>query len=185
MADFIPCFEKVMDMEGGFVVHEIPGDRGGLTYAGIARHKNPSWSGWAKVDADQFDADLFDQVQSFYKKNYWDRIRGDEIIFQEVAYCLFDFGVNAGTKTAVKIAQKIIGALCDGHFGKLSLAALNELIQDKKDAALFVASYSLEKIFKYKDICMKDPRRKKDRISSNEKFLCGWINRVQRAGEFV
>ena len=47
MAQFEPAFEQMMQDEGGYVLHEVPGDTGGMTYAGIARNKNPQWPGWA------------------------------------------------------------------------------------------------------------------------------------------
>ena len=41
MADFAPAFEKMIHDEGGYQLTDIPGDRGGQTYAGIARKPNP------------------------------------------------------------------------------------------------------------------------------------------------
>ena len=41
MADFLPAFEQMIRDEGGYTLHTIPGDRGGQTYAGIARNFNP------------------------------------------------------------------------------------------------------------------------------------------------
>ncbi len=39
MAQFEPAFELMIRDEGGYVLHEVPGDTGGMTYAGIARNK--------------------------------------------------------------------------------------------------------------------------------------------------
>ena len=47
-----------MKDEGGYVLHEVPGDTGGMTYAGIARNKNPQWNGWALVDKKEFGGSL-------------------------------------------------------------------------------------------------------------------------------
>ena len=45
---------------------------------------------------------------AFYKANFWDKIKGDEIESQEVANALYDFAVNSGVKKAVeKIQQEI------------------------------------------------------------------------------
>lgn len=41
MADFNPAFEAMIKDEGGYVLHNVEGDRGGMTYAGIARNMNP------------------------------------------------------------------------------------------------------------------------------------------------
>ena len=79
MADFEPCFEKVILIEGGYKLHEVQGDRGGMTYAGIARNFWPKWPGWAKIDANEFDGELTRLVRVFFKAEFWDRIRGDDI----------------------------------------------------------------------------------------------------------
>ena len=34
-------------------------------------------------------------------------------------------------------------------------------------------------VYRYKDICLNDQRRYTDRVNSNLKFICGWINRVK------
>jgi len=183
MADFEQCFEKVILLEGGYKLHEVPGDRGGMTYAGIARNIWPNWPGWIKIDAGQFDAELTGMVRIFFKENFWDKIKGDDIGAQEVAYHLYAFAVNAGLKTAVRIVQRMINATPDGVFGDKTFLKLNEMIQDKKDERIFIVTYTLMKIFRYKDICLHDSRRKKDHLVSNQKFLCGWINRAQKGLE--
>jgi len=183
MARFEPCFEKVIQLEGGYKLHEVEGDRGGMTYAGIARNIWPKWPGWGKIDSGEVDADLTGMVRAFYKKEFWDRIRGDDIGAQAVAYHMFDFAVNAGLKTAIRMTQRIIGTTPDGVWGDKSFLRLNEMVQDEKDERIFVVMFSLFKVFRYKDICLNDDRRKEDQIKSNQKFLCGWINRVQKGLE--
>ncbi|MGB3222528.1 MAG: glycosyl hydrolase 108 family protein [Desulforhopalus sp.] len=180
MAKFEPCFEKVILLEGGYTLHEIKGDRGGMTYAGIARNKWPSWTGWQEIDAGKFDAELTWMVRSFYRVHFWDRIKGDSIKSQEVAFTVYTFAVNAGRRTAVRLAQRICGATPDGVMGDKTLAAINEMVQDAKDEKIFILLFGMLKIFRYKDICLNDKRRAQDNIVSNEKFLCGWINRVQK-----
>ena len=72
---------------------------------GIARNIWPKWTGWGKIDAGEFDADLTGMVRVFYKKEFWDRIRGDDIGAQDVAYHIFAFAVNAGLKTGPMCQQ--------------------------------------------------------------------------------
>lgn len=151
-----------------------------MTYAGIARNAWPKWSGWGKIDANEFDAALTSMVRAFYRKEYWDRILGDQIMSQQIAYQIYAFSIHAGIKAAVRIAQRVVGATPDGIFGPKTLARLNQMIEDEKDERIFIVTYSLFKIFRYKDICLNDARRKSDRMVSNEKFLCGWINRIQK-----
>jgi len=48
---FLKIIPFVIDKEGGYVLTNRKDDRGGMTYAGVARNKNPDWPGWAVVDA--------------------------------------------------------------------------------------------------------------------------------------
>jgi len=63
MADFNPAFEKMLHDEGGMQLTNIPGDRGGMTYAGIARNANPQWAGWNLVDRNEMGGPLTSMVQ--------------------------------------------------------------------------------------------------------------------------
>jgi lysozyme family protein len=162
MADFAPAFEAMIKNEGGYVLHNVEGDRGGMTYAGIARNMNPQWPGWALIDRQQpVPAQL---VRDFYKPGYWDNIRGDELTHQAVAQAIFDFQVNAGAVSR-KLAQLVVGLTPDGQFGDKTVEALNAIDPDK-----FVPMFALAKIARYRDIVAKN--------RTQQKFLLGWINRT-------
>jgi len=165
MADFGPAFEKMIHDEGGYQLTNIPGDRGGQTYAGIARNANPQWAGWALVDRQEMGGPLTSMVREFYRTNYWDRIRGDEIADQQIAETIFNFAVNAGVGLAIKLAQVVAGATPDGGIGPKTIELLN-----RSTAKGFTASYALAKITRYAAICNKD--------RSQSKFLLGWVNRT-------
>ena len=165
MADFTPAFEKMIHDEGGYQLTDIPGDRGGQTYAGIARKPNPNWPGWALVDRQEMGGQLTPMVREFYRTNYWDRIRGDEIVDQQIAETIFNFGVNAGVGLAIKLAQVVAGATPDGGIGPKTIELLNRCT-----AKGFLASYTLAKITRYVEICMRD--------RSQSKFLLGWTRRA-------
>ena len=164
MADFNPAFEKMLHDEGGMQLTDIPGDRGGMTYAGIARNPNPQWAGWPLVDRKEFGGSLTSLVREFYRVNYWDRIRGNEIRDQQIAETIFNFGVNTGVGVAVKLAQVIVGAVPDGGIGPKTIELLNQCTAEK-----FVPSYAIAKIQRYVDICMRN--------RDQSKFLLGWVRR--------
>ena len=164
MADFNAAFVKMIHDEGGFQLTNIPGDRGGMTYAGIARKPNPDWAGWAFVDRKDFGG-ATQLVRDFYKTNFWDRIRGDDLAVQAIAETIFNFGVNTGVGVAVKLAQVIVGAMPDGSVGPKTIELLNQCSPEK-----FVSFYALAKIQRYAAICNKD--------RSQSQFLLGWINRT-------
>jgi lysozyme family protein len=164
MAEFNPAFEKVIQEEGGYQLTDIPGDRGGQTYAGIARNPNPDWAGWQHIDRKDFGA-ATPLVREFYKTHFWDRIRGDEIANQVVAESVFNFGVNTGMGVAVKLAQLIVGATPDGAVGDKTVEKFGNV-----EPEAFKKAYALAKITRYADICNKN--------RTQSKFLLGWLNRT-------
>lgn len=163
MAEFLPAFERMIVNEGGYVLHTVAGDRGGMTYAGIARNFHPGWQGWKVID--QGETPPAELVRQFYRSNFWAPLRLDDVEHQEVASNLFDFGVNAGLSTAAKLAQLVVGVTPDGKVGAKTIAALNAI-----DPDLFVARYALSKIARYRDIVVKN--------RTQQKFLVGWLNRA-------
>jgi lysozyme family protein len=166
MANFDSAFDKMIRNEGGFKLTHIEGDRGGQTYAGIARNAHPNWVGWQFIDANDLSNNKLTQsVREFYRKEFWDRIAGDAITNQSIAETLFDFAVNAGSATAAKLAQIVVGVVPDGAIGPRTLTALNGC-----DPELFALKYALAKVSRYAEICNRD--------RTQSKFLLGWINRT-------
>mgnify|MGYP000202705265 CR=1 FL=1 len=163
MADFQVSFEKMIISEGGYRLTDIPGDRGQQTYAGIARKPNPQWMGWSYVDRGETPPS--DLVRGFYRESFWEPIRGDSIMRQDIADSLFSFAVNAGTGTAIKLAQIVVGATPDGKVGAKTLMAINSM-----QAEIFRPAFSLAKIARYYNICRKD--------KSQRVFLMGWLART-------
>lgn len=163
MAEFLPAFERMIVNEGGYVLHTVKDDRGGMTYAGIARAFHPNWPGWRVID--QGETPPADLVRQFYRSNFWHPLRLDEVEHRDVAGNIFDFGVNAGLGTAAKLAQLVAGTTPDGKIGRKTIEALNAI-----DPDLFVARYALAKIARYRDIVRKD--------RSQIKFLVGWVSRA-------
>lgn len=165
MADFRPAFEQMIKNEGGYRLTEVTGDRGGLTYAGIAHNFHPNWPGWVLLKNNPEDPQITGLVRDFYRENYWDKIKGDQITEQAIGQTIFDFAVNAGVGTAAKLAQLVVDATPDGIIGNITLAALNQVPPE-----VFVPNYALAKIARYATIVTRD--------DSQRKFLLGWINRT-------
>ena len=163
MADFLPAFERMIRNEGGYKLTDIKGDKGGLTYAGIARTRWPAWHGWSFVDRGEIPPTNL--VRDFYRDNFWAKVRGDDLVHQGVAESLFDFAVNAGGATAIKLAQIVAGVTSDGVLGPVSIKAINALRED-----YFRPHYAMAKLARYRDIVTKD--------RGQMKFLLGWINRT-------
>ena len=165
MADFLPAFDRMIRNEGGYRLTDIKGDRGGQTYAGIARNRWSAWAGWTYIDRGQIPPT--DLVREFYRSKFWDAVHGDDLVHQGIAESLFDFAVNAGDKTAIKLAQIVAGVAPDGVVGPKTIAALNALEVD-----YFRPHFALAKLARYRDIVTKD--------RSQGRFLLGWLNRTLR-----
>lgn len=166
MADFSPAFERMIQNEGGYQLVDVQADRGGQTYAGIARNFYPNWPGWRYIDNKDFqNLELSSLVRDFYQAQFWEKTSGENITDQVIAESIFDFGVNAGASTAVKLAQIVVGTVPDGRIGPVTLEKLNNI-----DAAQFVMKYAIAKITRFAEICNKD--------KTQTKFLLGWINRT-------
>lgn len=163
MADFLNAFEGMIRNEGGHVLHSVKHDKGGQTYAGIARNRWPGWSGWKLIDAGQVPP--VDLVQGFYRGNFWQPLRLDQVVEQSVARSLFDFAVNAGVGTAAKLAQIAAGTTPDGAIGPKTLEALNAV-----NPELFLARFALAKLARYEQIVSRD--------RSQARFLLGWVRRT-------
>jgi lysozyme family protein len=178
---FKRALQEVLASEGGYV--NDPDDAGGETYLGIARKSNPGWAGWVIVDrvkqsvdsrnyaamnhALQVQEQLLELTAAFYKKSYWNAVRADEIVDGHVATVLFDFGVNAGPGTSIKVAKAVLGLPVNGTADDVFIQALNVVDPEK-----FVALFSLGKISRYLEICKNKP--------TNKKFFYGWVSRVMK-----
>ena len=116
------CFALVLKHEGGFVDH--PKDPGGMTNLGVTR---TNWELYLNRDVTEAEMRALtpEIVKPFYKKNYWDRIKGDELP-SGVDYAAYDLAVNSGTGRAAKYLQQIAGVTADGVIGPQSLKAIQK-----------------------------------------------------------
>lgn len=133
----------IIPNEGGYA--NIAADKGGETYAGIARNFNKTWAGWPLVDAKVKAAngkvknntkwkELEPYVADFYRER-WNKLFLDQVDSQDVANLLFDYHVHSGGN-AVKAIQKIVGVKPDGAMGQQTVAAINSFDHQKLFAAL-------------------------------------------------
>jgi len=163
MADFLQAYERTMGNEGGYKLTNIPGDAGGQTYAGISRRFHPTWPGWTYVDRKEIPPTAL--VRDFYRAEFWTPVAGDQIADQRIAHTIYDFGVNADPRIALKLAQVVVGVTPDGSAGPVTVAALNGANPDT-----FHLAFALAKLKRYADIVNNN--------RSQGKFLLGWVNRT-------
>lgn len=130
---FEQCLAVVLDKEGGFSDH--PQDKGGPTNMGITWKTFAEWqgidhAGLSPEGREKLVADLKAltrrEAAEIYRANYWLPMRCGDLP-GPVALMLFDFGVNAGGRTAVKALQRVAGVTDDGSVGPKTLAAVRAM----------------------------------------------------------
>jgi lysozyme family protein len=171
MADFKIAYEKyIKPNEGGYA--NIAADKGGETYAGIARNYHPDWYGWGYIDQikearpikwnEKFPA-IQEYVDAFYYA-WWMGGNYNLIHNQGIANLLFDFNINSAS-TAIRTIQQLLAITPDGILGRVTVAAINGADQSKLYSDLRSARERL-----YKRLVEKD--------SSQGVFLKGWLSRL-------
>jgi hypothetical protein len=181
--NYTQAFNLLMSLEFNSpsnALHKNPTENG-LTFMGIYETANPNWQGWGQVRAAinaygdmkkasvalYNDDDLVAQVGKFYKINYWDVMRLDEINSYQKQAEMFIFGVNAGCKNAIKAAQKVVGVTMDGILGAITLAAINAY-----NEVSFNKDYDRAEIAYYRAIISANP--------TLARYERGWINRAEK-----
>lgn len=134
MADFLTAHKRTARYEGGY--SNDPQDRGGETYKGIARVFHPKWPGWAIIDAYKArhgamkrgqvinDPALDQMVLDFYRKTFWNEMRGNDIFDQDMANMIYDDAVNTSVVPAIRKAQTAAFGLTGSDQDKRLEAAL-------------------------------------------------------------
>lgn len=144
MADYKIARAKTKGHEGFY--SNIPSDRGGETVFGIARNIWRSWEGWKIVDEYKKKAGnptttsgiilaldpvkdlLNDLANEFDKQNFWDTLRGDDIIDQVLANKFYDTAVNMGVPTAIRMMEETVGVKIDGKIDDEIIKRLNGIV---------------------------------------------------------
>jgi len=108
-------FQMVLKHEGGFVNH--PKDPGGMTNLGVTNEA-------------EMRALTPELVKPLYKKNYWDKIKGDQLPIG-LDYAAYDLAVNSGTGRSAKYLQRIAGVPDDGVIGPKSVEAIQACDPDQ------------------------------------------------------
>lgn len=180
--NFDKSFDELIKLEFNNkydALHKNDGENG-YTFMGIYESAHPNWQGWnfiykyknshetiEKASAEAYkDTYLRELVKEFYKTEFWEKMRLDELKNERIADLIFKFAVNTGIKRAVKYAQTVADVRTDGLIGEKTAKALNSL-----DVTIFEKKY--KDIFKkfYNYLVEKNPKYKK--------FSVGWQKRVK------
>ena len=120
--NFDKCLKMLLSHEGGFVNH--PEDPGGITNLGVTKKVYDEW-----IDRESTEQEMRDltpeDVAPIYKKNYWDRVKGDSLP-SGLDWACFDWAVNSGSGRPAKAVQRAVGATQDGAIGPATLGLIME-----------------------------------------------------------
>ena len=119
--NFEESLKMILHHEGLFSAH--PSDPGGATMRGVTQ---AVWEDWVDgpVTEDEMRSLTVADVTPIYKKNYWDRVKGDHLP-SGVDFAVFDLAVNGGTGRGAKMLQKVVNITQDGGIGRNTLAAVS------------------------------------------------------------
>lgn len=185
MADFEKAFEITMGHEGFY--SNDPNDKGLETYMGISRRWFPDWSGWKLIDTVsdkkmiQIECpSIMNHVRSFYRSEFWNRVKGDQIKEQFIADELFDTVINMNPKKAPEFLQRALNCLnrnqklypdlvVDGGIGPKTLGCMDKLDSD-----------DIELLFKMLNVLQGNHYIvEMERDHSQEEYCRGWFKRVE------
>ena len=120
--NFDKCLHMLLEHEGGYVnnVH----DKGGMTNLGVTKRVYDKWIGRESTEQEMRDLTP-DDVAPIYKKNYWDRVKADQLP-SGLDWACFDWAVNSGSGRPAKAVQRAVGATQDGAIGNQTLGLIAE-----------------------------------------------------------
>jgi len=154
MANFDRIFEIVVGNEGGYV--NDPDDAGGETKFGISKRSYP------KEDIPNL---TIDRAKYIYNRDFWNILKCDQIINDQVALNIFDFAINAGTIPAAKIVQRVVNCKADGVIGPDTLSLVN-----RTESLSLIKAFQKARSLFYVDVVIASPVK--------IKYLKGWISRA-------
>ncbi len=192
MADFNTAYRLTKeDNEGGY--DNNPNDTGGETIDGVSRNNFPNWAGWPTVDAEKAKGgDFYARlrinnefqalIKAWYKAEFWDKMKLDDMKYQALANELFDTGVNMNWPRAAEFLQISLNAFNrqgkdykdiveDGDIGRNTLIALEAYMEKRNDLPTLLKALNCLQGAKYIDLSRGR--------QANEEFAYGWVkNRI-------
>ena len=133
----------------------------------VIRQKMQQYNGDMKLVGSMLynNPQVREMVAAFYKKEFWDKAKLDDVVSQQVANEIFIAGVNMGMKKAVMLAQRLVGVTQDGVAGPKTIAAIN-----KFDDEVFDETYDMLENDYYEAVIAANP--------SKRIYAKGWRNRA-------
>ena len=170
MERFEKIFDYLLRVEGGYSNDE--NDKGGKTKFGIIEEEARKYG--YKGDMQDLTKDF---AKNIYLKKYYLGNKLDKVVDDKVALSICDWAVNSG-RNGTKNVQIAVNQLTnanldvDGIIGNKTLEALNAVDPEK-----FLEIYHILQRIYYRSKVVAD--------KTQERFLTGWLNRVERKEEYL
>ena len=129
--NFNQALIQVLKSEGGFQSdpsdsgNTLPDGRAGCTNLGVTQRAWEAFVGHPVTWKDMQELTP-EKVTPFYKRKYWDVVRGDDLP-NGLDYIMFDFAINAGPGRAIKLLQACVGEQVDGMLGPISMSTIKAM----------------------------------------------------------
>lgn len=162
----------ILQHEGGYV--DDPNDKGGKTNKGIAWR---TWLRYAKSDlgleptVDNLRDITDEQAEIIYRKRYWEPKGFCKVENDRVGLMVYDWTITSGG--AHRQVQNLLNdefgqtVTVDGDIGPNTISAINSV----EDQNLFLERVATIRRAYYRQLVVNDSR--------NERFIKGWLNRVE------
>lgn len=120
------AFAFTLSFEGGY--NDDPRDPGGCTNLGITIHTLRAWRQPQTVTCEDVKNLTMTEAADIYALNYWTPVWGTQLPVG-INTQVWDFGVNAGPRRAIRYLQTLVGSTVDGIMGPNTLAATHAWLQ--------------------------------------------------------
>lgn len=143
--------------EGGLA--DLKDDTGGITNYGVS----------SKVYGERLVRNLTKkQAENIFYKDYWKKIKGDELANYKISSALLDSAINTGAARTVRMLQRILRVPVDGVIGSETLNRLYE-----HNPTVLLLKIKLARIEYHVKICEYN--------RTQCKFIPSWVNRTLRS----
>lgn len=151
--------KHILKWEGGY---GTDGMDGGCTNKGVTLNTYRAFYGKNKTCND-LKKITDEQWFEIFRKGFYDRVKGDEIVNDSICLLVVDWAYNSGVKTAIRQVQKAFKLKADGIIGPKTLGALND--GEPNDV------FELLWLQRYVYYCSIG-------VGKKAKYLKGWLNRL-------
>ena len=163
--DFDNILLNTLKNEGG-----VTTDTGGLTNYGITQDTYNSIAPSLGLGKKSVKDLKYGEVKTVYENEFYKKPAIDKLPSIKLQGIMFDWGVNAGTGTAIKKLQEIVGTKPDGKMGKKTLEAVNNYIAENGEESLAFDIMN-SRFNHYKSLVESNPEK-------YGKYAQGWDNRL-------